>query len=331
MGELNIKNADTHDTPSSGYTKLYPKTDGKFYVKDDAGVEVALGADALSLDSVPLDIADLTNGAKLYYDEASDEWKNEPLPLLTYGALITADWAPTWAQLYANGPVILAYPSTGPITITLPAPSGLPEDGMLRRAWVGNFGGLYSVKVVIAGGGTFVDGLSQLWVDGNGTAVHLGAVNGAVADTWMRISTLRNVLQIRRAATWAAANFSSATPLPFATQDFEGNPYIMDWASEIPSRLSAVLGGTYWIAGFANIDSTGGVTWNVACWLRKNGTTEIPGTRLRGGNYGGEDDSVTLPQTRVSLAAGDYLEWVFQQTGLTGTLYSATMSSEILV
>lgn len=48
MGELNILNSDTHDTPTSGYSKLYPKTDKNFYIKDDEGNESVIGGESNS-------------------------------------------------------------------------------------------------------------------------------------------------------------------------------------------------------------------------------------------------------------------------------------------
>ena len=43
MGELIIKNSDTHATPPSGKTSLYPKEDKAWYAKDDTGTETELG------------------------------------------------------------------------------------------------------------------------------------------------------------------------------------------------------------------------------------------------------------------------------------------------
>ena len=39
-GEFTIKVASVHDTPPTGYQKLYPKLDGLWYTKTDAGIEV---------------------------------------------------------------------------------------------------------------------------------------------------------------------------------------------------------------------------------------------------------------------------------------------------
>ncbi len=41
-GEFNVKTGDTHATPDSNYSKLYPKTDNKWYYKKPDGSEHAL-------------------------------------------------------------------------------------------------------------------------------------------------------------------------------------------------------------------------------------------------------------------------------------------------
>jgi len=54
MAELVTKNTDTHDTPASGYVKLYSKTDKKLYYKDENGneKEIAVSDGTLSQDEV---------------------------------------------------------------------------------------------------------------------------------------------------------------------------------------------------------------------------------------------------------------------------------------
>jgi len=42
LGEFIVKESNSHDTPPAGYSKLYPKENGIWYKKDDAGVEKAL-------------------------------------------------------------------------------------------------------------------------------------------------------------------------------------------------------------------------------------------------------------------------------------------------
>jgi len=156
----------------------------------------------------------------------------------------------------------------------------------------------------------------------------LGAFRGTLAEIWMRISGLKNVHQLRRAATWSATNFVGDTGVPFDTEDIIGNSTISDWTSGTnPNRIDIGYTARYTIAGLSSIDSTGGSTWTVECFWRKNGTTEIPGTRIRTGNYGGGDSSVTMPSMSVDLVDGDYIEWCFNNSfTLAGNLHSATLS-----
>jgi len=373
-------------------------------------------------------------GAKLFFDTNDSTWKNEPLPVLAYGEVICEDWSPSWADLYAHGPILFANTSlavtglvgnatvatingltptandsyvvtnsgtitlgsvavtagaivvfngsiwvlvapgvggyvmnriraqlstttalispytdgvddgkvmwfdgtsntgietTLDVTITLPATSGLPsQDGMIRRLYLGNLGGSGGhLHIDIASNGTFIDGLKSLDVIRNGEAIMLAAANGSLSQPWVRISGLEDHTQVRRAATWASTNFTTATALPFDTVDKSGNSDIAEWTvSPNPSRIDINYTGHYHFSGIANIDSTGGITWNLECYLRKNGTTEIPGTRIRTGNYGYEDQAIALSVFGIDLEDGDYVEWVFQQTDLTGDLWSATLS-----
>lgn len=46
MGGIIVKNSDTQSTPPSGKSRIYPKTDKKWYSKDDTGTEIELGEGA---------------------------------------------------------------------------------------------------------------------------------------------------------------------------------------------------------------------------------------------------------------------------------------------
>jgi len=216
------------------------------------------------------------------------------------------------------------------ITFTLPDPADIDTDGFVRGPlYVGNFSGENRLIVDVDNVTGFSDGLEELHLNGNSEAAQIGGAHGDVAAVWVRISEAHSHLQVRRAATWAASNFSSATALPFDTEDDGGNEFVSYWDSPTnTTRLYAELTGEFHVSGFANINSTGGITWICECWLRKNGTTEIAGTRIRTGNYGNEDQSVALPAVTVELESGDYLEWVFDHSNLTGNLYSAMFSME---
>jgi|GEM_PF-4401896 len=371
-------------------------------------------------------------GAKLFFNDNTSEWEDEPLPILRYNELICEDWEPSWADLFAHGscifcntsisltglvgnatvatingltptandsyvvtdsgtitsgsvavtagalvvyngsvwalvtPGVAGYPfrgvrcrlstttalispytdgtddgkvlwfegdsltgtfTTEDVTITLPDPAGLPyADGLLRRLYIGNFGGDgYHVHVDFDG--KSLDGLANATIKNTGGSIMLGCANGSLGSVWVRISTLENHFQLRRAATWAATNFSGAgAAIPWDNQDYDDNPDIVSWAvTPNPSRVEVEYKDHYHFVGMINIDSTGGYTWNVEAWWRKNGTTEIPGTRIRTGNYGNEDQAITLPLSGIDLEVGDYMELMVKHVSLTGNIYSATL------
>ena len=53
-----------------------------------------------------VDAAAPPGGAKLFFNDTTSKWEDEDLPILRYNEVISEDWAPTWAELYAHGPVI---------------------------------------------------------------------------------------------------------------------------------------------------------------------------------------------------------------------------------
>jgi len=231
--------------------------------------------------------------------------------------------------VYFSGSSNTGIETTLNVTITLPTiASGPGGDGFLRRLYVGNFnnGGEGETSIDIASSGKFTGGLTKIELEADGASVMLVAIKGSLSETWARISSLETHIQVRRAATWAASNFSTATAVPFDTQDEEGNSAVFTWSSTPnPSRVTFGLKGYYRISGFANIDSIGGYTWTCEAYLRLNGTTEVPGTRIRTGNYGNEDQELVIPSILISVDEGDYIEWLFDQNSLTGNLRTATL------
>jgi len=94
-------------------------------------------------------------------------------------------------------------------------------------------------------------------------------------------------------------------------------------------RYTVLATGDYYINYKIVIDSTGGGTWNATSEVFKNGVTLGKDYQMRGGNYGNEDDSMTFPRTKLTLAAGQYIDLRIDQNNLTGNLILATLSIEI--
>ena len=212
------------------------------------------------------------------------------------------------------------------ITITLPDPSGFDKDHMIYGPiYCGKLGEAGEVIIQIDGGGTFVDGLVDARLSANAETLMIGATNGDFIATWIRMSELLNVLQVRRNATWDASNFATATALPFSLVDVEENANISSWSAGTPSRLTVSLSGYYDVSGFVSFLSNERDKWSVFFWLLKNGTTEIPGGKVYTGDREKVYSSATLSPIVVYLEAGDYLEWVFEHDGFAGSLYAATI------
>lgn len=227
-------------------------------------------------------------------------------------------------------PVIVVDSSGGPVEVTLFPDSEVPADGKIRRWWVNHFAGTNPVNIVVDGG-AFADGLAR-YVLPIGKTVQLGVLNGG---GWLRIGDALTTTQVRRAAIWPAASFVAPTPVPFDIADRIDNSDVTNWSAFAPlsaEQVRVVLAGRYQISYSIDINSTGGVTWNVTTYLTRNGV-EIPGTRLQTGNFGAEDASVSLPRVTVDLDADDRIRLIASQPGapLTGNMASAILAIDTFV
>lgn len=225
------------------------------------------------------------------------------------------------------------YETTEDIVITLPDPADLDyNDGTIKGMYyVGKMRAGGTVKIVCSGTeGAFMDGLESVLLTEKMSQCTLAVVNASLASVWMRISTIQDTLQVRRAATWAATNFATAAAIPFDTEDQAGNADISDWASTPnPSRLTCVLPGTFHLSGFLSLDYTANAEYSLQAWFAKNGT-EITGTRISTGGYRG-DCAITWPAIEVELAADDYVEMFIVHSNVTGNLDRATMIMDRMV
>ncbi len=227
-------------------------------------------------------------------------------------------------------PVIAVDASGGSVQVTLFPDSEAPADGKIRRWWINHFAGNNPVTVVVDGG-SFADGLAR-YVLPLGKTVQLGVLNGG---GWLRIGDALTTTLVRLATPWPAATWIGPTPVPFDLADRIDNSAVSNWSPFAPltgNQVKIVLASRYQLSYAVDINSTGGVTWNVTTFLTRNGI-EIPGTRLQTGNFGNEDASVSLPPVTVDLDADDSIRLVASQPGapLTGSMVSAILSVETFV
>lgn len=229
----------------------------------------------------------------------------------------------------SDPPVIVVDSTAAPVTITLFPDAEAPNDGNIHRWWVTHVAGDNNVTVVVDGG-AFADGLIG-YVLPKSRTVQLGVKNGG---GWLRIGTALSTEQVRRAAPLAAAAFAApGAPIPFDIADRQDNTNIALWSPFLPlsaDQVQILLAGRYQIGFSADIDSTGGATWNADVWLTVN-DAEVPGTRRTTGNFGNEDQSVSLPRVTIDLNADDRVKLVASQTLLTGNLKTAVLAIDTFV
>ncbi len=224
--------------------------------------------------------------------------------------------------------VILCNP-TAPMTITLFLSSTVPDDGQMREFYIKNLSE-YAITVVTQSPDTFLPGNSKLVVAAFNDNIQIGVSYGM--DMWASIGSQQVMLQLRRDANWNASNFTSPTALPFDTLDIEDNDEIVEWDSGTPTQIVGEVPGRIKLSYWFDLDASGGgsTAYNVDVFIRRNGTEEISGSRMRTGNYPGEDQSGGIGKITTTNAAGDYYELIFEQSNLNGTLYNATMVASML-
>ncbi len=228
-----------------------------------------------------------------------------------------------------NDNVIMCMGTTD-ITITIPDTNAIPNDGIFREFFIFNLSSNGSkVNIETTGGQTFIQsGLTSISLNAN-ELYNFGAGHPNMGDGLATTTTRNSYIQTRYNGSWSAASFTSATPVPFNTTDLEWDANIIEHDNSNVSRLNFKVGGIAEISYWFGIDSTGGSTYTMQGYLRKNGTTIIDGSSMPTGNYGGEDQSISIGVLYVPVVAGDYIELVLQNTNLTGVVNNIVVSAKM--
>jgi hypothetical protein len=146
-----FKEVSTGDTPSSGQVALYAKTDGLFYSKDDAGIEVSLGG--------------LTTGV-LDIDTVVTKTASFTITLEDSGKIFECFTSPS-------------EPPT-PITVTLPSITGMPIGW---HVWVEKSQTITNDRQVIVGGLITVRYPGRILVYYDGTALRAESYTRSTGTT----------------------------------------------------------------------------------------------------------------------------------------------------
>jgi hypothetical protein len=221
-----------------------------------------------------------------------------------------------------NDQVIVGVYSTNNMTFTFPNPADYFSVGHPGREFTFKNGDTTGkvLTVKLFGTGIFQNGLNEIKIYNRGT-LRMGYVCPNIADGAFLLQELFSSLQARKSIEWSACSFSSATAVPFDITDIKYDENIIEHSNTTNnSRVTFGCKGRVKVSYSCFIDSTGGSTYNVTTYLRKNGTTTIPGSTARTGNYGGEDNSLSIGSMGFDVSVGDYIELIVDQDNLTGYL-----------
>ena len=232
------------------------------------------------------------------------------------------------AEEVMNGATFLINSTAAEVVITLPLVSTLTMDSIIKTFNIIHGMGDNNIKIQCSGSDTMIYG---------NTFVNLGAARGQFIIASRSSTSLKSYLLFRnftvkasahRDATWNASNFSSTTIIPWDAEPYNSQDEILDYTAGASARYTIETTGTYKVNYTIDINSTGGATWNATSWIYKNGVV-LENTEVRSGNYGNEDQSMTLPCSYIDLEAGDYIDVRIDQNNLTGTINHHMFNIEI--
>jgi len=211
-------------------------------------------------------------------------------------------------------------------TINLPLQSTIPNNGKMFTYYVYKLSTGGYCDIITPSGHTFPLGYTKQKLFYPEEFLHVGA---STYGYWGKISSLKIASVAQRVGAWDASNFTSYTPIPFTSAPIEDNDEIFEWSGttmlvcKIPTRINANYA--------VDVDSTGGGTWNIFGRIIINGTDVVSLSNRISGNYGGEDDTLTLPTIPIDLNAGDYIELEVTHTNLTGNIDNAFLNIDSLI
>jgi hypothetical protein len=210
-------------------------------------------------------------------------------------------------------------------TLNLPNSNTINNNGKLWEYWIYKNSTDFNDITIQLSGQTFPLGHSKHILRYAEEFLHLG---GSFLGGWSKISTLKIVDSLVRNSNWASTNFSTASAVPFESNEVNDNDEILLWSGT--TQIKCLVPTRVDVSFIVDIDSTGGATWNATVEIRKNGAT-INTTQMITGNYGGEDQSISCPPLPVEVQSGDYLELYIQQNSLTGNLINAVMTVSTII
>lgn len=202
-------------------------------------------------------------------------------------------------------------------TLTIPESSTFPVEDFAYEYGVMNHSDPI-ITVQLSGTDIFTNGLSAVKLEKGAFIRFLGAEPTLPPPSvWVISHISKAVCQASYSTTWDKSNFNNFTAVPFDTTDIEKDDLRIEHDNTNVERINIKATGSYQISFGGAIDSTGGFAYAVDFKLRKNGTTDIPSSLGRVGNYQTED-SFFAKTLDYDFTAGDYVELMLDHTSLTG-------------
>lgn len=241
---------------------------------------------------------------------------------------ITSDTTLVIDNINNTTEVIMVDATAGDVTVTLPLKTDIANDGRIHQFRIAKKD-TSDNKVIIKTSGTetFPQSITELVLLYAGETATLG---GSYDNGWFWLGQMKIVTKVDRENAWDASNFSSLTAIPFENLLIDDNPDIFSWDSGDPTKITSHIKNRVTLSYSVDIDSTGGSTYNVETYVYKNGV-EVKGSKMRTGNYGGEDSCMSKGSIIVNVDAGDYIELYIVQNNLTGNVEYADIQMETLL
>ncbi len=220
--------------------------------------------------------------------------------------------------------VLLFDTTGGPVTVTLPLASAEPvRSRRIKRFLMFHLAGDNPVNVVTASPGVFPRGNTKRVLPTRG-GLEFGVGNNGTLAQWIVYPVNTVGVSLSRNVDLADASWAVPTPLPWLVLNNNENDTVFgtDIGGANPSRITALVDLDCIATFFLSIVSIGGGVWSATAELRVNGTP-IANSLIRTGNFGEEDQSLSMPRFKVSMSAGDYLEVWIDNDALLGDLVNA--------
>ena len=327
-------------TPSVNTVVIYPKNDGKVYIKDDLGVESQLsnsGGDVVGPSSA-------NNNAIAKYDGTTGKLlKNTTVYIDSNGNLGVNNSTPT-SKLHVNGSFALecvqktanytlneevmvnADATSGNITITLPLISSVTDRTYVIKKYDSSSN---HVIVVPSGSDTIEYGTSVKLLQ-QGDAI---CIQACVTGMWSIIASPKLKAIYGQFSSTASQQPSTTSPTLVTLNQNDDVSGITHSTSVNSDRVYVNKTGRYLIILNGQAGKTSGTTAiNVRLWLRKNGV-DVAHSNSVFNVLATTDTSTLICSVVLSLTDGDYVSGVMSvsSTGAGAGLITSAPSGEPVV